>query len=347
MKLQEQKPASCVEFEADLSAFVDGELDTLDANKLMHHVDGCSRCQELIEQLGQMGRMHRACYSEEDILGALDGAEIFQNIASDLLHEKSGKIADLFYQIGKAYLLKGFARGREAGASPDSIRHVLRPRTRPLAIETAKMKTGRIFREIEGLSAQMPVPHKTLKRAGSFFRTTRRRQDGCLELGRRFIEESLAIDPERAEPRLYLGAYFYAGMKKYQEAKEQFRKVLSLPNVSEVNRADALINLGALYTIEYQYAEAKACFQEVERSGVIKQYPRFYRCLIFLAVTCAKLGEFDEAMDVFGRIAASFPKRIDQIRCEIWDMHSFQNVVQMHDGFRESLRNRIPVLFAS
>lgn len=351
MKLHDQRPTTCIELEDDLHAFVDGELGTIEFDKVLNHVEECEHCQSVIEQLRQMARLHRASFNPEEMLEFLDGAEIFQNITSELLDEKINKVADLFYQIGKAYLMKGFNQknsSRKGGKNAkNNMRHIFRLRTQPLALEKSRMKTGRLFREIDGISRCSDSNSKQVKRARSFFWNQRKNTGNFLEIGRRFIEESLIIDPERAEPRLYLGAFFYAGIKNYAEAKKQFRKVLELKNLSKANRSDALINLGAIYTIECNYGEAKACFKEVVKSGIIKEYPRYYRSIIFLAITYAKLGEFEKSITFFKEIFSIFPKQIEKIRTEIWDLQSFQSVLEARQGFRKDLQNRIPVLFAS
>jgi tetratricopeptide (TPR) repeat protein len=349
MTLEELNTPTCAELETDLSAFVDGEVENIDMDKLMSHIDDCAHCQSLIEQLRQMARLHRACFTEEDILETLDGSEIFRNITSELVDEKIRKVAELFYQIGKAYLLKGFAKkNHEARRHHDrNKRYVFRVRTRPMAIESAKQRTGSLFREMEDISRSSDLQNRRLKRAKSFFWTNRRKKTEYLEYGRRFIEESLAIDPDNAESRLYLGAYFYAGLKKYDEAKEQFRKVLGLDNVADTSRADALINLGWIYTLERNYNEAKACFREVVKSGVIDKFPRYYRSLVFLAITYARLGEYENSISSFSEIFEIFPRRTEKIRNEIWDLQSFRSMIDAQKGFKRDLQDKVPLLFAS
>lgn len=353
MKLHDQNSPSkhnsptCIEFDSDISAFVDGELDSIAADQLMDHLEACDHCQERIEQLRQMARLHRASLNPEEIIASMDGQEIFKGITDELLTEKIGKVAELFYEIGKACLLKGFKGKDQRVRSKNSMKHIFRARTRPLALENSRLKTSRLFREIEGITKNSPSSSRDVKRARSFFWSHRKASGGFLELGRRFIEESLSIEPGRAEPRLYLGAYFYAGKKDYKEAKKQFRKVLRLENLSEANRADALINLGSIHFIERNYIEANACYREVVKSGVVKRYPRYYRSIIFMAITYGKIGDFENSIASFKEIFRIFPKQIEKIRNEIWDLQTFKSMVNARQDFRKDLKDRIPVLFAS
>lgn len=343
MRLEQQKSKLCIDLEGDLSAYLDGELDTIDAEKVTSHLDGCAKCQGYVEQMRQMARLHRSCFTPEDIFANIDPASMFKNITSELIDEKIKKVAELFYQIGKAYLLKGFAKKNRK----NKVRHNIRVRQRPVELDKAKMKTGRLFREMTDLAASSDTSKRNLTRAKSFFSTTRRERNDYLKIGRRFIEESLALDPKKEESRLYLAAYFSIGSSNYEAAKEQYRKLINMAGVSELNRTESLINIGCLYSIEYRYGEALTCFREVLKSGVIKKYPRFYRCLIFLAITHAKMGEFDQSISFFDRTVKSYPKQVDSIRDEIRGMKSFQTVVDSHDGFRRDLESRVPALFAS
>jgi len=123
--------------------------------------------------------------------------------------------------------------------------------------------------------------------------------------------------------------------------------VLTLTDLSEENQAEALINLGCIYSIQYKYKDAASCFGKVVKSGVIKKNPRFYPCLIFLAITYAKLGEFEASLSTLDKTVKDYPKQTKQIRTELWNMRIFQNVVKNEPSFRKNLEERIPVLFAS
>ena len=372
--------AACAGLEADLSAFVDGELDAIRTEYIVEHLFDCDGCQRFVDEMSNLARLHRSTTRETEILEGFDGAEMFSGITSRLIDDKIPKIADLFYQIGKAYIIKGMQakkhprvrainkdeggkKAEDSGRSGASwngknggkpIR--LDVRTPPVSLDRSKMKTGRLFRELDGLanagvsngsSTSRRAHEKSHKKAQLFFRKNSRRQGDYLDLGRAFLEESLAIDGDRAEPRLYLGAYFYVAKRNYDKGKEQFRKVLALPELSEVNRAEALINLGSIHSILYEYHDAVACFLDVATSGILLDHPRFYRSLVFLAISYAKIGEYDASVSAFSRTVDEFPKQAEQIKNELWDMHSFQRVVDSQPGFKKHLEERVPVLFAS
>lgn len=354
MKLDERKTRVCVELEADLSAFVDGEHDSVDVDKLMKHLDECSHCRSFLDQLRQMAHLHRSCFTEEEILESFDGAGLFQDITSELIEERISKVAELFYQIGKAYLVKGFNLKRHA-ANKRGIhkRNNLRIKMRPIPVEAAKMKTGRLFREMSDLAASANNSNRRLMRARTFFSKNRpkngRHTDATdyLELGRRFIEECLAINPEKVEPRMYLGSYFISGVRKYQEAKKQFLKVLDLKALTEEQRIETLWNLGVVYSLECKYIDAKAYYERALETEAVKKNPRFCKCYMYLAVVYAKLGEYDQSVSSFEEMAQRFPGQMDSVRQEITGMQNFMTVVSKQQGYQRELKDRIPVLFAS
>ena len=68
MRLEQQKSKMCIDLEGDLSAYLDGELDVINVEKVTQHLDGCAECQGFVEQLRQMARLHRSCFTPDDLL---------------------------------------------------------------------------------------------------------------------------------------------------------------------------------------------------------------------------------------------------------------------------------------
>ena len=345
--INEKSSPVCSELEKDLSAFVDGELRDIHADRLVKHLDACPHCQELIEQMKTYARWHKDCFDPEAVMNSIDPSRMFQNITSELLEEKIQNIARLFYQIGKSYLSKGFSMKSLPGARHSSgrVHHIMK--SKPMPLGRAKQKAGHLFREVSSLCKTSRQQNKQIQRARTFYKSVRVQTDAHLEMGRRFMEESLAIDPSCAEPRLFLGCYYFAGVRKYNQARDQFRKVLTMTGLSEENRTEALMNLGITFNIECRYEEALACFREVAKSRVIEKHPRFFRCFIFQAITYAKLGKYKRSISAFDTTVKGYPERIDEIRKTLWDMNSFQSVIKSQPAFRRSLREKIPAIFAS
>ena len=131
--------------------------------------------------------MHRDCFNEEAILSNFDAPKVFQGITSELIEEKVLKTAELFYQIGKAYLTKGIAAQCrfQNNRTLKKVRHDMK--ARPISIEKATLKAGRLFREMGDLSKSSGLSNRRYKRAESFFRNTRKNKSDLLEVGRNLL----------------------------------------------------------------------------------------------------------------------------------------------------------------
>lgn len=329
---------TCQHFEAELSAFVDGELQQLHMQRVMAHLDSCSACRSYVDQLRLFAQMHRDSYSTEEILKTVDGPGIFNNITASLLTEKVDKIAELFYQIGKAYVLKG-AREKRKGLRTA-------PLTRPKPITQSTQKAKSLLNETGELSKLNGDYDNVLKKARFFFKKDNKAQADRLAIGRRFLEQSLVINTDKAEPRIYLGFSFMV-TRRYEQAREQFRKVNALPTVSEENRMIALQNLGFLFVIEKKYNDAVACFREIEKSGIITKQPKFFTVLTSLAMSYAKVGNYEKSIEYFKKIVNDFPAKVVEVRKELHSMETFQKLIRTQQVFRETLEKRLPALFAS
>lgn len=350
MRHDKRKQSACTGLEAELNAFVDGELEVLKMEQVTNHLMECPGCQRFVDKIRDLAHLHRSAKNENEVLSAFNSTAIYQSITSELISEKIPKIAELFYQIGKAYLAKGLQTKDYVLTKVTKVVNKINMEmsTPPVSIERGKLQTGRLLREIDDLAKSSGMTgNQTHKKAQTFFHQTNKSKDDILELGRGFMEESLLIDPNKAEPTIYLGVYYYLGIKDYENGIQQFKLALECEDISEENKTIALMNLGSIYSILYKYDEAAASFEEIEMSGVLNRHPRFYRCLVYLAATYAKLGEYNQSVTTFDKTVKSFPKHADQIKTELGKMDTFQQVIKKQPGFRRSLEERVPVLFAS
>ena len=338
MSSQEARPikATCAHFEAELNAFVDGELRDLDARRVVDHLDACPRCREYVEQLRVFARLHRDCHDPEAALAGLDAPDVFRNITAKLLAERIGKLAELFYQIGKAFVLKG-SRGKRKGLT-------IAPLTRPVSIDRTRSRARSLLKETEELAALDAAYARSIGKASAFFRSVSKGRNEFVTVGRRFLEESLVLEGNRAEVRIYLG-FSFTITRNYDKARDQFRKVLAMPGLSETNRMIAFQNLGFLASFERNYAGAIDCFQELDRSGFIERNPKFFPVLTSLAMAYAKISDYDKSIEFFERIVAEYPTKVEEVRKEISLMDTFQGLLRREALFRKALLERVPALF--
>lgn len=335
-----QKVTACLQFEAELSAFIDNELDELHVQKVVSHLENCKACRLRVERMRICVKMHQDCYDEEALLASLDGQEMFGGLTSAILVENIDRIAGLFYEIGKAFVVKG---SRDRRKFLQLKAHLL---TKPIAIGNGKSEARNILEQTGDLSRINTEYEKVVNRASSFFRKVSRDSNEYVAIGRRFLEESLSIDGSRAEPRIYLG-YSYIISKRYDLAQTQLRNVLAMPGVSEKNRMIVFQNLGFIATYKMDYYGAIDCYQEIVKSGFIEKNPNFYRVLRSLALSYAKVSNFEKSTEFFNRIVEDFPERVKEVRKDLCSMGNFQKLLHKQQLFHEDLQERVPELFSN
>ncbi len=334
------KLTACEKFEAELSAFIDNELDELHAQQVVSHLESCKACRLHVERMRICVKLHQDSYNEEVIAASLDGQEIFSGLTSTLLVENIDRIAALFYEVGKAFVLKG---SRDSRKFLQLKAHLL---TQPIPIGNGKHEAKNILEQTRDLAKLNNEYDKVVKRASSFFRKVNRDSNEFVAIGRRFLEESLSIDDSRAESRIYLG-YSYIISRRYDLAQAQLRKVLAMQGVSEKNRMIVYQNLGFIATYQMDYYSAIDCFQEIVKSGFIERNPNFYRVLRSLALSYAKVSNFDRSIEFFNRIVEDYPEKIDEVRRDLFSMGNFQKLLHSQNLFHELLQKRVPELFSN
>lgn len=326
----------CDEFQDALSAFVDGELSSLDHDHVVRHLESCAGCRRLSQMLKSLAQIHRDAEGIDRVLDEFDPESHFADLARKLLQEKVEKLANVCYELGKAYVLAGSGR---AGA------HILRKRAmsiprlkshgRLLSHETAKLAAH------AGVSSPLGLP----KRRGLFEKPLAV-GNRALETGRGYLEAALKINRNYHEARLYLGFYFRS-VGRTDMARQQLRHVLTL-NPSPDLRLMALIWLGLSYSTERRYRKAIECFTEVLRSASSAADRKVrLSALMNLAIFNAKLERYDDSIQYFGQLLRQFAREVDDVKRLLAEQHGFRDLLRARENFHQDLRKRYPMLFAS
>ena len=118
----------CVQFQLDLSCLVDGELDEVAGANAIAHLESCEACRSFFDDARTQVRAHRELADPEGLLArysTLVGGKHGARVESvDLVH----RLATVFYQLGKAYVL--------AGADPDFKTRVFEKATQIASTQT-------------------------------------------------------------------------------------------------------------------------------------------------------------------------------------------------------------------
>jgi hypothetical protein len=346
-------PSSHVDFEADLSCLLDGELDELRSARAMLHLEECSSCREFFQDLRLQVALHRDIADPTRLMArvamqtagtALPTSGWFDELENeaetrDLVH----RLATVFYQLGKAYVLAAVDPGYrtrvfEAAVSVGASRHQGR------GFIDGVVASGRAGGEVDW------------DRARHMLNGRLERIEDPLEKGRRLLDEALLAEPEHEEARLYR-AFLMGHEGRRLQAAGEYRSVFR-EAMDEANRGHAAMQLGKLFVRERSYRKALACFRWVSLSGLADRDDRFFgarfnlfKCHAMLAQEAAtpalRERQRERALAAFAALHERHPAQLDTVRRLLLDSPLLRQAIDSVPGFPEALLERFPDLFGS
>ena len=339
--------SACERFEADLSAFVDGEKTALDGAEIAAHVEACDGCRAFVSTLAGLSRLH--LFGATDVAeGAVqaDGAgvpsELWSDLTRRLLAQNSDRLASVLYELGKALVAAGLSTSAE-------LRGVQVFAKKPGSIRLLSKKGQSLFREHRNLAARRAGERgaTTIARRGLFPEDERVEGSAAFEAGRSCLEQCLRLDGERGDARIYLAKY-WSVVGRYDRARQLLQTVLH-------SRAEATIRFFALQQLSRIYSMARQFERAVELEQQVLAHAEREKnelhqaaALTNLSIYCVKLGRLDEAESAIDRLSKRFPKHLDSITVPAFRRaREFKQALLKHRSFLARLRDRYPLLFAS
>lgn len=320
----------CVQFQLDLSCLVDGELDEVAAANAIAHLEECDACGTFFEDARAQVRAHRELADPEGLLArysALLGSQEGDLESVGLVQ----RLATVFYQLGKAYVL--------AGTDPG-----FRTRVFEKAAQVASVQTrGRGFVDGVLASGRGAVGGIDWSEARHMLNGRLERIENPLEKGRRLLEEALAADAAHEEARLYL-AWLDAHEGKPVRAARAFRQIFR-NSVSDENRAHAAVQLGKLYADEGELKKALACNRWIVASGLADRDDRFFFARFNLGLYHADLRQPVRALRVFRELLDRHPGRVAEVAELFLRSPKTRAVIDQQPGLAEGLLRTCPELF--
>lgn len=344
---------ACVAFERDINLFVDHELPDGDNRQLVAHLESCADCHDYMDDLRELASVHRAVGEESEaaLTELVDRHSLFASITRTLVEDKRGELARLFYELGKAYVLKG---NEAASSSPQ--RSVLTVSS-PVDIRTHTGRGRRLVREgvalceanastIDGrIAGEVRVSASLFQRSRRLFSSSARAGSSAFANGHRLLQEALTLRPDLDEARLYLG-FHHLVTGRHDRARIEFRRVYRTGK-DPVHKMMALQFLGNVYSTLGDYPRAIECYQEVVASGLADTEPRLFTAIVNLAVNCAKAGLGSRCVDLFTDLVTRFPAKVAQARDLLSRKEGFAALLQREADLHQTLRHRVPALFAA
>lgn len=328
----EVTPEVCLTFQADLSALADGELDVSASTRAVAHLEVCSGCHDFFDDVREMARVHRDIADPDALLArvsSLTGHELFRQAES---HDLASRLATIFYQLGKAYVLLATDKQYRNDVFEPAVR-VEAEKTRGRGFVDGVLESGRG----EGVDVDWQSARHMLNG-----RLTRIEEP--LQKGRRLLEEALSIDPDHEEARLYR-AFVHAHEGRRMRAAEDLRYVFDSA-MDEVNRGHAAVQLGKLYSAEGDHRRALVCFRWVTMSGLADIDARFYFARYNAAICYLNLGRVERSLVTLRELLDHHPGEASKI-AEALSTSSpkLQERMATAPGFAEGVIERCPELF--
>lgn len=320
----------CAQFQLDLSCLVDRELDDAAAKRAIAHLDDCRACQGFFDDVRDQVRAHRQLADTQGLFAQfshLIGEQGAELESFDLVH----RLASIFYQLGKAYVLNA--------VNPDFRIQVFE---KTVAVDVAK-NHGRGF--VDGVleRGRADAGGVDWRQARHMFNGKLSQIEGPGEKGRRLLQECLAVDPAHEEARFYL-AFLDAHEGRRIRASKALRELFRTA-VHEENRAHAAVHLGKLYFKEREFRKAIACCRWVVKSGLADEDDRFFVVRFNIALYYAHAGDVARSVQAFRELLDRHPRRQASIRSMFLDAPRLHAAIELRPGFGDALVAACPELF--
>lgn len=338
--------SACEQFEAQLSSFVDGELDQLDHQRAAEHIEGCLHCRTFVNSLAglaDLNRQHQGDLEAQRFLAGLDSEAMFTGLTRKLLTDARSRLSGVLYELGKALISAGLRTSPHITEVPFFVK-------KPGSVATLKRKGERLAREYSSLRREYAKGEKSapeLKKSGLFPRNDAVRSSPAFESGRVCLEECLKLSPVCHEARIYL-AHYFGTVGRFDKARQQIRTLMRQepPRKMQIHGAHVL---GRIYSAARQFV--KAC--EMERKvleAATKDEDLLMQAgsLTNLAVYAFKLGRYDEVESSLDRLVREFPSRLeDMVLPTLQRSREIRQILQKDRELLGRLRRRFPTVFGN
>jgi len=320
----------CEHFQLDLSCLMDGELDEAAAGRAMMHIEACGDCREFFEDTRTCLSLHLDVTDPDRLiarLSTLTGTDLADEAEAVELVQR---LATIFYQLGKAYLLLAVdpdyhTRVVEAAVPVDSVQ------TNGRGFVDGVLMSGRQTGQVDWTHARHMLNGR-LKEI-----------EDPLEKARRLLDEAINSDPSHEEARLYM-AFLFAHEGKTLKAAGEFRKIFRTA-LNPANRGVAAMQLGVLHDREQEYRKALVCFRWVSISGLADHDERFFVAHFNIGLEYALLGNMQRSLGAFRELLDRYPAEVPEVATLFSNSKHLHEAVEAQPGFAEALLERCPELF--
>ncbi len=322
----------CRPIQLDLSCMMDGELGPAAVRRVLVHMEVCPKCREFFNQLRRQVKAHQDPWGFME--RGIGRSSSTRGPVRSGGKEKQLHLAQIFYELGKAYVLLSVSPGfrREVAVEPVPV-----PDQEDPGAELVERFVGGAVRRREGGRRWVMAQALLEERLES--------PEGNLAKGTQLLEEALDIMPRFFEARIYLGHAKNLG-GDLEGSCEEFRRVLRASRSLPI-RGFALENLGNVYLQMGCFEDAARCFRRVVYGEVLSKEPRFFTSWFNLGLAYALMGRFEESKECFRELYDGFPEKRKSVGEMFAGHRALGRVLEENPRFAGELRRAFPEFFSS
>ena len=326
-----------LELQQDLSCLADGELDESLAVSVMFKLESDDEAAAFFEDLTRCAKMHRDMTDPERLMARM----AMMTGASDITTDLENRLATIFYQLGKAYLLAALDPDRVIERAFEAAVPVEQTRVQGRGFVDGVLLTGEDDPLSAGLGGRQG--NTDWATARTMLNGRLERIDDPLEKARRLLQQALDVSPEHEEARFYR-AFLDAQEGRKLLARERWVDLFDSA-LDPANRGHAAIQIGRLHQGEGNLREALRWYRWIPISGLLEQDDRFWVVRFNIAMTYLEMGDRDRCLDYFKCLIDSQPQRAAEMAHMATQAPLLQKVLQQHPDFANDLIHRCPELF--
>ncbi|MBI1382139.1 MAG: tetratricopeptide repeat protein [Planctomycetaceae bacterium] len=332
----------CESLQADLSSLVDGELDERAAPRAIAHLEVCAECRGFFDEMRAHVHLHQDLADADGLLNRFaelafapaDGAFGAAGQGMGALESRLlvHKLATVFYQLGKAYVLTAIDEG-------------YRQRVFEPAVSVERERSlGRGF--IDGVAAasgQRSAAHIDWREKRHVLNGTLERLPRPEDKARRLLEECLEVESDHESAHIYLAlldAHEGKVLRASRRLEELFRNA-----IDPANRGHAATQLGRLLGGEGDYRGALVWYRWILKSGLADEDQRFAVARFNAGVCYAHLGQSERALSAFRAMLDRHPTRAAELAEIFRQSPVLRATIDRLPGFTERLLRTCPELF--
>lgn len=324
----------------ELSCLADGELDEAAAAQLLIKIEADEESRSFFEDVQRFARMHRDVADPHRIsarIAMLAGErEALEGLPGQLpdpaLQNLDRKLAKIFYQLGKAYVLSAL--------DPERFQDLVFAAAVPIR-STKSQGRGFVDEALQGDQLGEQAPRWA--EARHLFNGRLERIEDPIQKGIKLLEQALEIEHDHEEARIYL-AFVHGYQGRALMAERLYKEVFDSALCPE-NRGHAAMQIGQLYTQEGDHKRAAHYYRWVTLSGLAEQEPRFWPAYFNLGVASMGMGQRERGLRWFRELLDRHPEKTPKVAALCLESPTFKETVETYPAFATLLQQTCPELF--